>query len=114
MLCLRHRSASGDLSHGWEYDEQERAVLCHVREGQLSVEFRVRICSAERLVLGAHPILRLDAETWRIVPERVIRTWPNRVERLETIRCPVNSALGYVTLALTNTPPEVSRLLEAL
>lgn len=114
MICLRHRSASGDLANGWEYDPRERSILCNVRKGALSVEFRVAICSVERPMLGAHPTLRLDAESWRIPPERYIRTWPNRIERLETIRCPIVGELGYVTIALTNTPHDVSEMLEGL
>lgn len=114
MLCLRHRSASGDLANGWEYLPHERSILCNVREGNLSVEFRVEVCARERLAFGAHPIVRLGAEEWCILPERVIRTWPHRQERLDTIRCPVNAALGMRGITLTNAVEDVSALLEAL
>lgn len=114
MISVRHRSASGDLANGWEYLPHERSILCNVRDGSLSVEFRVEVCARHRLVFGAHPIARLDGETWLILPERVIRTWPGRIERLDTIRCPVRAVLGMVGIALTNTPEEVSQVLEAL
>lgn len=114
MISLRHRSASGDLSNGWEFDPRERSILCNVREGQRSVEFRVEVCARERLAFGAHPLARLDGESWLVLPERVIRTWPNRIEKLDTIRCPILAELGTVAIALTNAPEAVSHALEAL
>lgn len=114
MICLRHRSASGDLANGWEYLPHERSILCNVRVGQRSVEFRVEVCARERLAFGAHPVVRLGAEEWCVLPERVIRKWPGRIERLDTIRCPVSDELGTICIALTNAPENVSAALEAL
>lgn len=114
MLTLPHRSASGALDHGWEYDSTERRILCNVRDGAARLEFGVWICSTDRLVIGAHPITRMNEECWRVLPERVIKTWPNRMERLETIRCSVHGALGCVAILLTNTPAAISAALEAL
>jgi len=114
MITLRHRSASGDLANGWAFDPRERFILCNLREGERALEFRVPVCARDRLELGAHPVVRLGAEEWCVLPERVIRTWRNRIERLETIRCPVRDVLGTIAIALTNTPEDVSALLEAL
>jgi hypothetical protein len=114
VISLKHRSASGDLANGWEYDAATREIVCSVRQGQRTSEMRVAVCARERLVFGAHPVTRLGSEEWLILPERVILTWPGRVERLETIRCPVRAELGVVGIALTNTPPGVSAQLEGL
>lgn len=114
MISLRHRSASGDLENGWEYDPAERRVHVAFKMGREEMTFSIEVCAAERLSIGAHPIKRLDAESWRVLPERVIRTWRDRVERLETIRCPFNGIVGYFAIALTNTPADVSALFEVL
>ena len=114
MICVRHRSASGDLSNCWEYDASERRVNVTVRLGGQEASFSVAICSRDRPVLGAHPILRLTEVSWRVPPERYIRTWRERVERLETIRCPLSDLVGYFAVAITNAPPDVAKLLEAL
>lgn len=114
MQCVRHRSASGSLGEGWEFSAPERSILLNVRDGSVVHEFTVEICARERLVFGAHPIVRISDEEWSILPERVVRVWPGRVERLETIRCPVRASLGMRGIALTNTPASVSCELEAL
>lgn len=114
MIAIPHRSASGSLDNGWEFDPHERRVLCNVRVGATSVEFGLWVCSPERLVLGAHPFSRVNEECWKVLPERVIRTWSKGRESLETVRSPVHGALGCVGLMLTNTPAYVSQLLELL
>lgn len=114
MICVRHRSASGDLENCWEYVAGEQRVHVSLRMGSEVVSFSVAVCSAERPTIGAHPLRRLDSESWRIPPERYIRTWRNHVELLETIRCPLSDLVGYFTLAITNAPGQVARQLEAL
>ncbi len=114
MICLRHRSASGDVSNGWEFDARERRILCSMRDGRHVVEFGVYVCSAKRPAVGAHPIVRIDSEAFRVLPERYIVTWPKRIETLVTIRCPISDSVAYGNLVLTNTPATVAAELEAL
>lgn len=82
--------------------------------GREEMTFSIEVCAQERLVLGAHPLKRISEEQWTVLPERVIRTWREHIERLETIRCPFNGVVGYFAIALTNAPADVSALFEVL
>jgi hypothetical protein len=112
---IPHRSAVGALRRSWEYVPEWRRLVVSVMLGSLNATFAVEICAAERPVFGAVPIKRTGGETWRVLPERYIRTWPGGVERLEPLSQAIASELGVgESLILTNTPLDVSAIFEVL
>lgn len=112
---VRHRSASGELRRSWEFIPEKRRIVVGLDLGAKGVTFAVDVCSPDRPIFGAVPVQRIDSETWRMLPQRVIRTWPGGVERLECMSQPITTTLGPgASIMLSNTPPEVSALLEAL
>lgn len=114
-VTLRHKSASGRLDNAWEYDAREQRVHAIVRAGAIAATIDVEVCSPERPLMGAHPIKRVNGETWRIEAERYVREWVGGVERLRAIPCPIGDAIGPGTsLTLTQAPPVVGDHLEAL
>lgn len=112
---VRHVSASGRCDEGWEYVPSTQRIEARVRQGNASLSISVLVCSRERPVLGAAPLVRLDNETWRVQPSRFVRCWPHRQEVLEAIHCPIGDTLDPgQQLSLTNAPTAVSDLLETL
>ena len=83
--------------------------------GSHTLVLDMAVCSPARPVFGAHPITRVNDESWRVVPLRYVRTWPGGVERLEALRCPIADLLAPGdSIILTNCPDHVSKQLEAL
>lgn len=114
-ITLRHKTASGRLDNAWELVPCADRIHAVVRAGAIAASIDVEICSRARPRMGAHPIKRVNGEIWRIEAERYVREWVGGVERLRAIPCPLGDALGPGTsLTLTQTPPEVDDLLEAL
>lgn len=132
MLALRHRSASGRLDQLWEF--------CAVR-GVVEVVFRlaasepiavtVKVCHPDRPVLLAHPIMRLDGESWRILPAIFIpavsvsrdrdrsryvpRDCSARAGGLrDAVPCDLHTAIGSSHIVLTNAPADIDAEMEAL
>ena len=116
-LHVRHASASGRLDEGWSFAPSVTRPLVHVlaRIANVSIVFDVHVCSRLRPMMGAHPVIRVDGESWRVLAERYIRVWPNGAETLRAIPCPVIPELGNGrNLLLSNTPADVDELLEQL
>lgn len=110
-----HRTASGSLYRAWEYVADAGRIVVSVELGARDVTFAVDVCSLDQLVFGACPIVRVDAERWRILPQRVIRRWEKGREILEPLAQPITHSLGAgSSLVLCNTPPDVSAQLEEL
>ena len=110
-----HKTASGSLHRRWEYVAEERRIVASVELGAVDVTFAVEICSQERPAFGACPIVRVDDERWRVLPERYVLVWPDGVEELRPIAQPITTSLqAGDSLMLCNAPPDVSALLESL
>lgn len=115
-ICVRHRSASGQLDDEyWEYRRVDHRIDVTLRSGLLRIRFEVKVCSQEKPDFGAHPIVRVDNESWRVLPARFVRCWRHRIEALAAISCPIGDILSPGQhLVLTNAPPHVSAELEVL
>lgn len=112
---LRHRTASGSLDNAWEYDPVEQRIRALVRAGSMIGGVDIEVCSPEQPRIGAHPIKRLAAESWRVEAVRYVREWPDGIERLSTIPCPIGDSLSpSASLTLTQSPPSTTAHLEAL
>lgn len=69
MITIRHRSASGRLDMLWEFDPARRVIDAVLRmEGGPELAFAIRVCAPDKPIPFAHPILRLDSESWHILP----------------------------------------------
>jgi len=108
MIQVRHETASGRLDEGWEYDRRHQRILASVRQGAAILALDFLVCSYGLPLFGAHPIMRIDGETWTVHPCRYVRVWPGGVEELRAIGCPVGDMLAPGDqLILTNTPHNV-------
>lgn len=97
------------------YDAESRRVHVALKRGAVSVEFSVAICGGERPRVGAHPIVRVSSESWRVLQLRFWVAFRNRREVLDALPCPISDELDIGDgLLLTNTPGDVDELLEAL
>ncbi len=115
MLTVRHSSASGPLAEGWDFRRRTRRIEASVRQGAAVVALSFVVCSPDRPVFGAHPIRRLDGESWLVLPARYERTWPGGVETLTATPCPVGDVLAPgEQLALSNASDDVCKELDAL
>lgn len=114
-LCVRHVSASGSsLDEGWERNSPH-AIEARVRMGAEIVPLLVQVCSVDRPRFGAHPIKRIDEETWLIHPLRYVHTWARGSDALTAVRCPIGDLFTPGdSLLLSNTPPSARAWLEAL
>lgn len=138
LITVRHRTASsarGD-SNVWEYDPSRRVVDIVLRLGAAEpIAFAVIVCSPQRPRFAAHPIVRVDGESWRLLPSRfasiedeclttvelhgIAFPWPRDVP-LQTVECrrgicPLHAAIGTGThLILANSPPIVDDELSEL
>lgn len=69
MLVLRHRSASSRLDALWEFDPARKVIDVVIRLGSEKPRaFTLPVCAPDKPRIWAHPILRLDGESWRILP----------------------------------------------
>lgn len=116
-LSVRHVSASGRLDNDerWSFDRGDWRIDATVRMGARLVPVVVYACSQARPRLGAHPLARVDGETWRVLPVRYVRAWPNGLETLIAVACPIGDVLAPgEALALTQTPPNIDQELDQL
>lgn len=106
MREVRHRLASGDVSSCWEYDPSRRVVDCVVRVNDLvSIGLTIEVCAVDRPYFGAHPIMRLDGDSWRVLPVR----WNGAF-----VDAPLHASLGHEQIVLTHAPADVDAELEEL
>lgn len=114
-VTVRHATASGRLDELWTFSPASASVEGLVRFGAVSVPFVVRLCSIARPELGAHPIIRIDGQTWRVLPQRYVRKWPRGIETLAPIDCALTDEFPIgASLELICTPESVSEELERL
>lgn len=132
MITLKHRTAFGRLDACWEFDSARGVVDLVLRLGSAEpLGLTVRVCATDKPKLWCHPIMRLDADSWRILPAIWIpspeskvgcppklapRECVERGSRLrDAIPCELHSAVGGgVHLVLTNAPAAVDFDLEGL
>lgn len=132
MIQLRHRTASGDLANQWEYDPARGVLEIVIRLGSAHpVALTVPVCHPDRPRLLAHPMMRLDGESWRILPAIFLPTvsvsrdrtrsglTPHDCARAGGLRsavpCELHEAIGSPAhLIITHSPPEQDAELEAL
>lgn len=113
MIHVRHRSASGRADEYWELDSSR--ILASIRHSAGSLALDAHVCSYGIPIFGAHPIVRIDDETWCVHPVRFIREWPGGIEALRAINCAVGDVLGHgVQLVLAQSPSHVNAELEKL
>lgn len=114
-ITVRHSTASGRLDECWDFDVIQQRIEALVRMGGVSVPLEILVCSQERPRVGAHPILRVDSESWRVLPARYVVTWPHRSASLCAVSCPIGDVLAPGQhLILIHAPPTVSAELAAL
>lgn len=115
ILYVAHVSASGRLDLGWDFIADEHRVDAVIRLGTVPVHLSIHVCSRENPRLGAHPLQRIDGESFRVLPERYVRAFPNRIETLQPIRCPIGDILAVSEqLQLTHCTDAVVAELEKL
>lgn len=122
MITVRHRTTSGRLDSMWEFDSERGCVEVVIRLASARpAAFTVKVCAPDKPRLWSHPIMRLDAESWRILPalwvvehSSVAGQLPQLTPRPCTGRdaspfpCELHAVIGAGNhLALLNTPPAV-------
>lgn len=110
-----HRSASGILTHLWDYDPARRCVDIVLRLGSaIPIDMTIHVCSIDRGRIGAYAIIRENDECWRILPSIFVPI-SAAVPDLYRIDKPISITLGRGDqIMLTNTPAGISLELEAL
>jgi hypothetical protein len=126
MITVKHRSASGRLDHLWEFCPLRNVIELVIRIGNAApAAFTIRVCSLEKPQLWCHPIARLDAESWRILPAYLIPgDGPGKVAPADcavrgaglrgAIPCTLHDRIGSIHVVLTNAPDAQDREIEAL
>jgi hypothetical protein len=111
MINVRHRTASGRLDEAWEFDSARRVLDVVLHLGSAApIAMTLPVCHPDRARHGAYPIMRLDGESWRVLPA---------LFRLESGHLvphdqPIHESLGHSILVLTNAPADVDAELESL
>lgn len=112
MLQIRHRTASGSLTELWEFDPARRALDVVFQLGSAApIAFTIPVCAPDRARVGAHPVMRLDGESWRVLPAAF------RFEHdiLVPYDLPIHPSLGHgMQIILTHAPAEVDAEIAAL
>lgn len=112
MIVVKHRTASGRLDQLWDFDSARRVLDVVFRLGSAHpVAFTLQVCAPDRARIGAHPIMRLDGESWRVLPAVF------RMEHgmLVPVDAPIHESLGHGgQLVLTHAPADVDAELESL
>lgn len=122
MIAIRHRTASGRLDSLWDFDPARGVVEVVLRLASARpVAFTIRVCSRDSPRLWCHPILRVDAESWRILPA----TWMAKQSTVDRhlpqlapsscagraaapFPCDLHAVIGASEhVLLSNTPPNV-------
>jgi len=113
LVHVRHASASGRIDQWWSYANGR--IQANVRQGAATLALDFAVCSYGLPVFGAHPIMRIDGETWAVHPVRFVREWPGGVESLHALPCSIADVLGHgAQLIITQAPHVVSAELETL
>lgn len=112
MFQVRHRLASGSLHECWEFDAQRRVLDVVFRQGSAEpIGFTLPVCAPDRPRVGAHPIMRLDGESWRVLPA----VFRYEGTMLLPVDAPVHESLGHGTqMILTHAPADVDAELSSL
>lgn len=110
-LHVRHRSASGDLTVGWDLlGDGVLGVDVRVTDQAPVVSCALSVCSPRAPREGALTLLRLGEETWRVSPSRwtkVAGIWSTRVALFD-------ARLPTWPLLLSHCPADVAERLAAL
>lgn len=111
-IQVRHRLASGRLSEAWEYDSARHVLDVVLQQASANpIAFTLLVCAPDRARVGAHPIIRLDGDTWRVLPA-VFRFEHDILVPHDVV---LHEALGHGNaLVLTHAPADVDAELEAL
>ena len=104
----------------WEFDPERGTVDLVVRLASARpLAFAVKVCSPDKPRLWAHPIMRIDQESWRILPaiwvvEHSVGQLPKLTPRecggkkASPFPCDLHAVIGTGShLVLTNAPPNV-------
>lgn len=68
-LQVVHRSAAGSPTSRWDYDPARHVVDLVFRLGSAQpVAFTVRVCAVDSPRTWSHPLVRLGADSWRMLP----------------------------------------------
>jgi hypothetical protein len=112
LIQVRHRLASGRASEAWEFDSARKVIDVVLQQGSAEpIAFTLPVCAPDRPRVGAHPIMRLDGESWRVLPA-VFRF---EGALLLPMDAPVHETLGHGgQLILTHAPADVDAELGAL
>jgi hypothetical protein len=112
MLQVRHRTASGSLSEMWEFDNARRVIDVVLRVASAKpIAFTVPVCAPDRARIGAYPVMRLDGESWRVLPARFVLEHGLLVPHDAAI----HESFGRGSqIVLTHAPADVDAELESL
>jgi hypothetical protein len=114
-IQVRHASASGRLDEAWQFFKADSRVDVLTHRGSKPLALALYVCSADRPLLGAHPVERVDGETWRVLPARFTPVYSMRQMRLMAVPCAVGGELAPGEhLILNQAPDYVSLELESL
>ena len=115
MITVKHVTASGRADQGWTFYPPDRRIDVLIRRGACPLALALYVCSREQPAAGAHRILRVDSDSWRILPERFMRIMVMGLARLIAIPAAIGSELAPGEhLLLTCCPENVTTELEAL
>lgn len=113
MIQVRHRLSSGGvLWNIWDYDSARRVLEIVFQLGSAEpIAFTLSICAPDRARANAHPLLRLDGDSFRVLPA-VFRV---ENEILVPHDCALHSSLSHGdALVLTHAPADIDAELSEL
>jgi hypothetical protein len=108
VISVPHRSRTGDEDVGWDFDAAAGLVRFAFRRGVVVVDGELPVCTTERPRPGAHPIVRIDGESWRILPVRYVRCGTEMMSSDSALA----PGLSFGALVVTDAPPHVCEALE--
>ena len=96
----------------WEFDPSRRVIDVVLRLGSARpIAFTVAVCAPDRARAGAHPLLRLDGSSWRVLPAIFVASFGVLVPK----DAPIHPTLGNGTqLVLSHAPADVDAELSSL
>lgn len=112
MILVRHRLASGRLDECWDFCAFRRVIDVVLRQASAEpIAFTLPVCAPDRPRIGAFPIMRLDAESWHVLPA-IFRL---EHEMLVPHDAVIHEALGAGRqLLLTHAPADVDAEIASL
>jgi hypothetical protein len=112
---VRHASASGRLDEAWQFFKADARLDVLTRRGSRPLALALYVCSADRPMLGAHPIQRVSGDTWRVLPARFTPVYSMQQMRLMAVPCAIGGELAPGEHLILNQAPDfVSLELECL